>query len=97
MRFTAPVGRTFTTANVGENDGIDSDIDTAGLSPTVNLNADNPTVDAGLVPAQVAAKLILGDRLFDDLNANGIQDSNEPGIVGAKVVLLDANGNVLAM
>ncbi|HLO87666.1 MAG TPA: SdrD B-like domain-containing protein, partial [Nostocaceae cyanobacterium] len=37
----------------------------------------------------------LGDFVWEDLNANGIQDTNESGINGATVTLLDANGGVL--
>ena len=49
---------------------------------------------------------IIGDRVWNDLNQNGIQDVDEPGIAGAGVTLLhgtdapkfqttDANGNFL--
>ena len=96
VRFTAPAGRTFTTKDAGTDDGLDSDVNTAGLTDNVILVADNFNVDAGVLPTPVTQKLKLGDRLFDDLNSNGIQDANEPGISGAKVELLDANGNVLA-
>jgi hypothetical protein len=37
----------------------------------------------------------IGDFVWEDLNANGIQDANEAGINGATVKLLDANGNVV--
>ncbi|MEM9220394.1 MAG: SdrD B-like domain-containing protein, partial [Cyanobacteria bacterium P01_F01_bin.150] len=36
----------------------------------------------------------LGDKVFEDLNANGIQDDNDPGIAGATVNLLaDLDGD----
>jgi hypothetical protein len=38
----------------------------------------------------------IGDSVWQDLNANGIQDANEPGINGATVKLLDSNGNAIA-
>ncbi len=96
VRFTAPAGRTFTTKDAGTDEGLDSDVNPSGLTDNIVLVADNFNVDAGVLPAPVSQKLKLGDRLFDDLNSNGIQDANEPGIVGAKVELLDANGGVLA-
>ncbi len=96
VRFTAPAGRTFTSKDSGTDEGLDSDVNAGGLTDNVILVADNFNVDAGLLPVPVSVKLKLGDRLFDDLNSNGIQDANEPGIAGAKVELLDANGNVLA-
>jgi hypothetical protein len=37
----------------------------------------------------------IGDYVWSDLDADGIQDSNEPGIEGVEVKLLDANDNVL--
>ncbi|HEX3557099.1 MAG TPA: SdrD B-like domain-containing protein [Thermoanaerobaculia bacterium] len=38
----------------------------------------------------------VGDRLWFDANANGVQDAGETGINGATVQLLDGGGNVLA-
>jgi hypothetical protein len=38
----------------------------------------------------------LGDRVWYDINANGVQDADEVGINGATVQLLDSLGNVLA-
>ncbi len=35
----------------------------------------------------------LGDRVWHDLNGNGIQDPGEPGIAGITVNLLDGSGN----
>ncbi|WP_167546894.1 DUF7467 domain-containing protein [Stieleria maiorica] len=37
----------------------------------------------------------LGDFVWEDLNADGIQDAGEPGINGVTVKLLDSGGNVL--
>ncbi len=108
VRFFAPTGFGFTAANAGSDDSIDSDADpTTGLSQILSLAAgeNNPTVDAGLVqlPPPVAS---LGDRVFLDANANGLQDAGESGVAGATVALLaagsviattatDANGNYL--
>ncbi|HEX3530837.1 MAG TPA: SdrD B-like domain-containing protein [Thermoanaerobaculia bacterium] len=38
----------------------------------------------------------VGDRLWLDLNANGAQDTGEPGLNGVTVQLFDGSGNVLA-
>lgn len=38
----------------------------------------------------------VGDRVWIDLNGNGIQDAGEPGVGGVTVKLVDSNGNVVA-
>lgn len=37
----------------------------------------------------------IGDRIWHDLNGDGVQDPGEPGINGVEVRLLDEDGNVL--
>ncbi|MEZ4984507.1 MAG: SdrD B-like domain-containing protein [Saprospiraceae bacterium] len=54
------------------------------------MNMDNVTVT---VNEDLCASL--GDFVWEDLNANGQQDANEPGIEGVTVMLLDAAGNML--
>ncbi|MEZ4708313.1 MAG: SdrD B-like domain-containing protein [Caldilineaceae bacterium] len=46
--------------------------------------------DESVALAQTAS---IGDRVWLDSNANGEQDSGEPGIVGVTVELLDSNGD----
>src|SRR5690606_14847551 len=54
---------------------------------TLNGGDNNQTIDAGYYrPAR------LGDFVWEDLNVDGIQDANEPGISGVVVRLLDENG-----
>ncbi|TAE54679.1 MAG: hypothetical protein EAZ87_21690, partial [Nostocales cyanobacterium] len=94
VKFTSPAGYIFTTANAGGNDGTDSDANATGLTQTVTLQSgeNNLTLDAGLV--ELAS---LGDFVWHDLNADGIQDANEPGIAGATVKLINpVTGTVLA-
>jgi uncharacterized repeat protein (TIGR01451 family) len=61
------------------------------LGPGGNI----PTVDFGftLIPGQV------GDRVFDDFNGNGVQDANEPGLLGVTVTLTgtDVLGNPVTL
>ncbi|MFN6441497.1 MAG: SdrD B-like domain-containing protein [Nostoc sp. DedSLP01] len=92
VKFTSPTGYSFSTANVGD-DSKDSDADTTtGLTQKVTLTSGefNGTLDAGLV--QLAS---LGNFVFEDKNANGIQDAGEIGIGNATVNLLDTAGNVI--
>ncbi|OCQ90549.1 hypothetical protein BCD64_28195 [Nostoc sp. MBR 210] len=94
VRFTAPTGYIFSPTNQGNDDAVDSDANTStGLTQTVTLTSGefNGTLDAGLV-----ALASLGNFVFEDTNANGIQDAGEAGIGNATVNLLDANGNVIA-
>lgn len=93
--FVAPMGYTFTLPNVGNNDAIDSDADPAtGCTPQVTLAPGefNPTLDAGLIvpPAR------LGDRVWNDLNRNGIQDNGEPNVPGVTVTLRSGTGTVIS-
>ena len=63
------------------------------MSDVVTLNSgdNNETIDAGFFDVPEPASL--GDFVFEDLNANGIQDSGESGIPNAEVKLLDGNGD----
>ncbi len=76
----------FTTAGAGDDDE-DSDANkgsATGRSQDVTLAAgeDNPDIDAGLV--QVA---VIGDKVFSDLDADGVQDVGELGVDGVTVNL----------
>ena len=91
---TYPTDFVATTANVGSNTAIDSDANPqTGLSPLVCLSAgqDNTSIDAGLVEK---TPLGLGDRVWKDLNGNGMQDSGEPGIANFAVELYSVVGGV---
>ena len=86
VMFVAPDGFEFTTANAGGDDGLDSDADPAnGMTQTVTLESGdfNDTLDAGLVEIVPAASL--GDFVFEDSDADGVQDDGEQGIGGVTV------------
>jgi uncharacterized repeat protein (TIGR01451 family) len=72
-----------------------TDLDTTKYSVLTNQfslsGADNMNMDAGLY--QYAS---LGDRVWNDADADGIQDAGELGIVGITVELLDGVGGVVA-
>ncbi|MEM9003726.1 MAG: SdrD B-like domain-containing protein, partial [Cyanobacteria bacterium P01_F01_bin.86] len=96
VMFVAPDGFEFTTPNAdGVADDADSDAaPTNGMTQTVVLASGdfNDTLDAGLI--QPAG---LGDFVFEDSNANGIQDVGEQGIDGVEVKLLadlDGDGTI---
>jgi len=94
--FTAPVGRNFTTANVGA-DVSDSDANvTNGCSDPITLavGQSDTSVDAGIKPATTAIATI-GDKVFIDANSNGQQDNGELGLPGVTVQLLASAGNTV--
>ncbi len=94
------------TGNAGSaTDGTnDSDADgTTGRTSVINLDAASASatsvnivnVDAGISQGIPAGKGSLGNRVWYDLNNNGIQDAGEPGGVSGVTVNLykDANGD----
>ncbi|MGB0384481.1 MAG: SdrD B-like domain-containing protein, partial [Ardenticatenaceae bacterium] len=92
--FTPPAGYLFTTADQGGDDENDSDADTTtGMTPVFTM-ADGDTnlsLDAGLfMPAAI------GNYVWQDEDDNGKQDAGEQGIPNVKVILLDADGNLVA-
>ena len=100
VQFTAPTGYRFTSKDASGNtlDATDSDADTTtGKTGTYTLASgdSNLTVDAGLVPIPVV-KAHLGDRVWLDTNANGVQDAGEVGIASVTVNLKNAAGAVIA-
>ncbi|MFP4031440.1 MAG: SdrD B-like domain-containing protein [Desulfococcaceae bacterium] len=98
IEVALPEDYAFTTPEVGTGllaDVFDSDVDPeTGRSGPVVLEGDqwNPHLDAGLVPPGPVAGSI-GDRIWYDLDGDGIQDPEEPGVSGAVVRLLDADGD----
>ena len=72
---------------------------TATFTPTPTLTptaTPTPTpVTATPTPTATPVYAALGDTVWLDLNKDGIQDPNEPGIPNVMVNLLDCDGNVL--
>ena len=96
-RFVPPAGYVFTVPNAGGDPTKDSDADPAtGETAVISLSAGeiDLTIDAGLVQEATAS---LGDTVWEDMNANRVQDPGEPGTPGVTVELLDFNGNVIAI
>ncbi|MBL1193032.1 MAG: sortase [Chloroflexi bacterium] len=96
VQFTEPAGFNFVLDNVGADDAIDSDANdvagpTFGVTPLITLPANTQDLrwDAGLIATAPAS---LGDFVWDDLNADGIQDVGEPGINGVLTELYTGCG-----
>ncbi|MEM8550891.1 MAG: SdrD B-like domain-containing protein, partial [Pseudomonadota bacterium] len=89
VEFENPDGTSFSPADQGGDDAADSDADpTTGVTPSVTVQSGetNNTLDAGIIQPQT-----LSGRVFEDDNANGI-DNADDGIGGVTVNLLDGNG-----
>jgi len=87
VQFDQPEGFVFSPANQGGDPALDSNVNAMGATGDINLLSrdSDQTIDAGINRPPTAG---LGDFVFEDENANGIQDPNEPGIPGVPVTLL---------
>lgn len=65
---------------------------TPGGAPIPNVPPPTDTDDSSVVEIKVGS---IGDRVWYDINANGVQDPNEPGLAGVTVTLYDPNGNMV--
>jgi SdrD B-like domain/Secretion system C-terminal sorting domain len=91
-----PAGFSFTGQDRGGNDATDSDVNPATgrtASATVTGGATNTTVDAGIRQGVPSGLGSLGNRVWYDLNNNGLQDAGELGVAGVTVTLLDAGAD----
>ncbi len=89
--FETPEGYAASPSNQG-NDALDSDGPTNAQA--VISDGNNLTVDQGFYQTETPTHNV-GDKVWEDLNKDGIQDDNEPGISNVKVTLKDADGNVV--
>ena len=92
--FTPPTGYVVSPKDQGGDDAKDNDIDSTTFTTaivTVAAGQQNLTLDAGLYQ-----KASLGDKVWLDCDADGIQDANEPGVAGVTVQLKSAAGTVVS-
>jgi len=93
-KATLPANYLFTAQGQGADRALDSDanVDTGITAQVLLASGDSVQhLDAGLV----AQKATIGDRVWEDSNANGVQDAGETGIVGATVQLKDSSGKIV--
>ncbi len=68
----------------------------AMIPVTVNAGQAITTADFGLQPPPATAPGTVGDRVWNDLDGDGIQDAGEPGIANASIALrVDTDGDGL--
>jgi hypothetical protein len=89
LKFELPNGFAFSPQDRGEDHYVDSDADIiTGMTKWRQICVDSTWWDAGMYQKPAG----LGNYVWNDINKNGVQDENEPGIPGVEVQLFDANG-----
>lgn len=92
LSFLLPTGYYFTPQNQGGDDAVDSDADpVTGRTAQFGLVAGQRdfTWDAGLFRLAT-----LGDRVWEDANGNGVQDSGEPAVSDVAVTLRNSTSTL---
>ena len=94
ISVTSPSGYTITSQTVGSDRSVDSDIDATGKTSNFTLSAgdNNLSVDAGMYVSPAT----LGDKVWLDVNQNGIQDSGENGFANVTVKLYNSSNTLVA-
>jgi len=88
-----PGGFEFSPMNVGTDDNFDSDINPIGWKShciTLGHGQHITNIDAGMsaIPQNFCS---IGDKVWKDLNMNGIQDYGEPGVPNITVKLFSCS------
>ena len=101
LLFMKPSNWAFSPADQGTSNNTDSDADTTtGWTVCTHLaqNQLDFSWDAGLypLPPPRPTDASLGDLVWIDLNANGIQDAGEFGVSDVTVQMLGPDGTVIA-
>ena len=100
LEFSEVVGRVQTLANAGNDEGLDSDVDNAnGFGTTAQITLSpgerERDIDAGYIDPSLLRSSI-GDYVWLDRDADGIQDGFENGVDGIPVDLYDINDQRVA-
>ena len=85
----------FSPQNQGSDDTRDSDASPSTGQTVifpVSAGADDRTIDAGLYVSSGS----IGDWVWSDTNANGLQDSGESGLSGVAAALYTGSGSLVA-
>ena len=97
VHFDPPQGYRWSPSNQGNVDTLDSDADTlTGFTACVPAPTERPnnTVDCGMRVVPIP-KSSIGDYVWFDADSNGIQDTDEHGIGGVDVELLNCDNEIL--
>ena len=77
---------------------IGQNTDACSMPANNTFNSDNASLNQVVDLSSVTCKIFgsIGDRVWNDINRNGIQEAGEPGISDIPVELLNAAGSVIA-
>ncbi len=84
-----------TVANVGGDDLMDSDFTNANGFGTTDVFFLAVLEDISNIDLGITSPLLVGDYVWEDINFNGLQDDDEPGIEGIKVYIENETGEYL--
>lgn len=98
VQFVLPSGYAFSKRLLGGDPTKDSNPDPqTGLSNPVSLPVALPSgrqqFDDATIAAGLYVPVVIGDFVWSDLNANGIQDDGEPGIPHVALTLTGTSGS----
>jgi hypothetical protein len=94
LQFVAPPGLLFASRDQGSDDSQDSDVDPAN-GRTAPFTLATGQMDLGKDAGFITASSV-GDFVWNDSNANGIQNAGEAGIDGVTVQLFTGAGSAVA-
>ncbi|MEO1370152.1 MAG: SdrD B-like domain-containing protein, partial [Acidobacteriota bacterium] len=87
--FEAPAAYVFADKDQGSDDSVDSDVE-----PSTGQTAEFSALEDGVQDAGLANGV--GDRVWLDSDADGLQDGGEPGLGGVTVELFELGGALLS-
>ncbi len=95
IRVDLVPGIAITIPNQGSDDSVDSDVDGSnGPNGTANFNLISGTLEVNLDIGLILEPSSIGDFVWDDLNGDGLQSPNEPGINDVIVDLYYEDGSL---
>ncbi|MCB0125116.1 MAG: carboxypeptidase regulatory-like domain-containing protein, partial [Caldilineaceae bacterium] len=105
LEFTPRSGYVSTQPNQGNDDAADSDVNPATRRTAVTTlepGENDRTWDYGVVILNTRSDnqiipATIGNRVWEDLDRDGIQDEGEPGIPAVTVKLYDSDGEIIAI
>ena len=93
LRYTVPSGNSITVANQGTDDALDSDAGQASPFRTPDFSLTQSGQNYTLMDCGMWTPGTVTTFVWDDQDADGIQDSGEPGLSGRSVSLRNSGGS----